>query len=356
MKFVKFSTLLIMALFIVVPSVRAMDIPQLAPNAIIPKTVDEQLFDAAKVGDCALVASLINNGANVNFQGIQKWTPLHCAARDGHLTVAQLLLDRGAYVNAPTETGAIPLHMAAGFGFISIARLLLDRGSHVHALATNGNAKGTPLFAAVHHFHVSIVVLLLDKGAHIDVPGCINPLTYAASRNNALVVEILLSYGAQIPHAVATNAVVIQAQDNRLKLSQAKDFKTVAKLLSQGAFAYPMVKAFVVDPKRQELFAAIERDDVQAVARLLKEGFTLNTCDKEGNTVLHKAIKDKRTKVFDLLLSLGVHVYLGRLNAQGDTPAMLLADGWHNAIETLIKCGYNDQAQAVSGKRKQAGQ
>ena len=355
MKLPKFSKLLIMALFIAGPSVRAMDVPPLAPSAISPKTLDEQLFDAAKDGNYALVASLIKNGANVNFQGNEKWTPLHIVSQYGHVAVAQLLLDSNADVNALTDIGGIPLHLAAGYGFISIVQLLLNRGAHVNAIATKGNAKTTPLLVAVHGC-VSIVALLLDKGAHIDAPGCRNPLMFAARQNNIVVVEALLSYGAQIPADLATNACIIKAQDNRSKLSQAKDFKTVAKLLSQGAFAYPMVKAFVVDPKRQELFAAIERDDVLTVGQLLKEGFTLNTCDKEGNTVLHNAIKENRTKVFDLLLSLGAHVYLAKPNAQGVTPMQLLANGWHDAIETLIKCGYKDQAQAVSGKRKEAGQ
>ena len=458
MKFVKFSKLLIMALFIAGSSVRAMDVPPLAPDTATPKTLDEQLFDAVGACDSILAKKLLDDGAEVNsvnhygetplhaiarlpdgtlgcedivilllmrganiearspkqgtplhaaafwgnrclalllldkgafvdVRGEGNITPLHLAALHGRTAVLQLLLDRGATVDAPTDVNATALHFAAHKGHTSIVhlllgkrasiaahgfknvtvlhcamvsdnasvvQLLLDHGAHVDAVADN---KVTPLFLGVTSGSTKCIPLLLEHGASVDAQttGNMTPLIEGAQHNNILVVEILLSYGARIPAALETNACVVKAQDNRAKLRQAKDFKTIAELLCQGAYAYREIKAFV-DSKRQELFAAIDRNDVLTVARLLKDGFTLNTCDKQGNTVLHKAMQAKSGQVFALLLSLGAHVYLAKPNAQGVTPMQLLVDASQDAAKTLIRYGYNGQAQAVGAKRKEADQ
>lgn len=53
-------------------------------------------------------------------------TPLHLACATGAEAVVALLLDMGADVTATDSTGAAPLHMAALFGQVAVIQTLLS--------------------------------------------------------------------------------------------------------------------------------------------------------------------------------------------------------------------------------------
>jgi ankyrin repeat protein len=57
----------------------------------------------------------------------------------------------------------------------------------------------------------------------------------------------------------------------------------------------------------------------------LKQGFTLNTCDKYGNTLLHKAVASGNIECVKLLVTLLynaglIDTYLLKKNKSGSTP------------------------------------
>jgi len=54
--------------------------------------MDQQLMDAARVGDLFLVEQALQNGASANFTTVTvRWdgTPLHIACENGHLDVVR---------------------------------------------------------------------------------------------------------------------------------------------------------------------------------------------------------------------------------------------------------------------------
>jgi hypothetical protein len=73
---------------------------------------NDQLLEAAAVGDTQLVESLIN-GANVNARDKNGSTPLHYAVAQGHKDIVYLLLKFKADINAEDNDGISPLHVAA---------------------------------------------------------------------------------------------------------------------------------------------------------------------------------------------------------------------------------------------------
>ncbi len=355
--------------------------------------INQQFFAAIQAGNYSLVQDLLNNSADVNAQDRDNFTPLHLAALNGYTAIAQLLIDKRADIKAQTiREKATPLHCTAENGHTATAQLLLEKGADVNAQTTNNTTplfiaafnshtttahllidKGadvkaqdkknwTALHASSYNGHTATVQLLIDNGADINAQSDINAtaldwssynghtataqllidngadvnvtaLRYAATNGHKVTLEMLLSYKAHLPQDLAVNNIVIQAQENRFKLSQSTKFKQIAQLLKKGAYAYPLVKAFV-DSKRKKLFKAIASNNIQAVSQLLKDGFTLNTCDKEGNTLLHKAIQASDRAIVDLLLSLGSERYLHKPNKQGVTPLQLLAA--HNMIATVF--------------------
>jgi ankyrin repeat protein len=64
----------------------------------------------ASDADPSTVRLLIERGAAVNaVDGVQKWTPLHFAARDGNEEIVEVLLNAGASVDAVNISGNTPL-------------------------------------------------------------------------------------------------------------------------------------------------------------------------------------------------------------------------------------------------------
>jgi len=60
----------------------------------------------------AVVALLLDKGADVNAKGRENSTPLHMAAAMGHKDVVALLLDKGADVNAKDNDGDMAIDVA----------------------------------------------------------------------------------------------------------------------------------------------------------------------------------------------------------------------------------------------------
>jgi uncharacterized protein len=96
-----------------------------------------QLEAANKAGETALmlaalrgnedwVRRLLERGAQVNRPG---WTPLHYAATGSATALVALLLDKGADIEAASPNGTTPLMMAARYGNQESAVLLLSRGA-----------------------------------------------------------------------------------------------------------------------------------------------------------------------------------------------------------------------------------
>jgi uncharacterized protein len=84
------------------------------------------LMMAALRGNEEGVRRLLERGAAVNRPG---WTPLHYAASGSATALVALLLDKGADIEAPSPNGTTPLMMAARYGNQESAVLLLSRGA-----------------------------------------------------------------------------------------------------------------------------------------------------------------------------------------------------------------------------------
>ncbi|MBA3954125.1 ankyrin repeat domain-containing protein [Candidatus Dependentiae bacterium] len=325
------------------------------------------LHKVAHLGKCAVIQLLLDKGALVDAKTVDNYTPLHLAmctkysvvrnncrfvkktvkmpvaAQQERLEVIKLLLAQGADVNAQSNKNETPLYLLAKKGtlylyeyYAQVIELLLSKGAHSNVPADNGM---TLLHWAAKNIQPSLIKVLIDKGFDVNAQTDqgYTPCYFAAQYNctlgqdssvQTLALEILLHHGNPAHQDFSDSFFKScdyfkRAQDNKLKLSQATEFKEIAQLLSTGAYAYPIIKA-QVDKKRQELWNAIKKNDVKSVVELLKEGFTLSTCDKESNTLLHKAIESKSLQVINLLLSLGAHKYIDRVNKKGFTPMQLL--------------------------------
>ncbi|HEY1016479.1 MAG TPA: sigma-70 family RNA polymerase sigma factor [Herpetosiphonaceae bacterium] len=91
------------------------------------------------------------------------YTALHRAIAYRQPAIIALLLERGADVAASTKFGETALHLAVSFNQPETARQLLDRGADPDAAVANGM---TPLHWAASRGLAELVALLLARGAN----------------------------------------------------------------------------------------------------------------------------------------------------------------------------------------------
>ena len=84
----------------------------------------QPIHAAAAGGNLAIVAALLDAGADVNARQQRDFTPLHTAADSGSVALAQLLLDHGADRAARTADGQTPFDIAAEKGHTAVAGLV----------------------------------------------------------------------------------------------------------------------------------------------------------------------------------------------------------------------------------------
>jgi uncharacterized protein len=126
-------------------------------------------FEAAVVGEAAVVRRQLGQGAEVEDRGSDGYTALHLAAYFGRLEVARLLLEHGADPNAVAhnDSRVTPLHSAVSARHRDLAGLLLALGASANTVQKGG---WTPLHAAARNGDEAIVDLLLLRGADPSRP------------------------------------------------------------------------------------------------------------------------------------------------------------------------------------------
>jgi ankyrin repeat protein len=86
-----------------------------------------------------VVRMLVMAGADVHeAAGVMRCTALHMAARRGNVAVAAALLDGGADIEARDRQGDTPLRRAVNCGQLEVAAFFLARGANRHARGSRG--------------------------------------------------------------------------------------------------------------------------------------------------------------------------------------------------------------------------
>lgn len=165
-------------------------------------SLNDELIDAARDGDCNRVESLLKAGADANAKSEYGWTTLMEAAESGHVEVAELLLKHGADVNAKNENhyGWTALKWAAGNGHTKVVEVLLKHGANVNQKDNFGN---TALMEAALQGNIEVVNILIREGAYVnarskDGKTALMRAAYGEDNKASEIVSILIEAGAHI--------------------------------------------------------------------------------------------------------------------------------------------------------------
>jgi hypothetical protein len=129
---------------------------------------ENQLIDAADVGNEYEVAKLLKAGNPVNKKGLYDTTALMRASLRGQEIIVKYLLEAGADVHAKDIGGATALHLASRTGHRKVAEVLLKYGASPDVADNEGYS---PLKRAILSQHVGIVDAMIKKGADLDTKG-----------------------------------------------------------------------------------------------------------------------------------------------------------------------------------------
>lgn len=195
---------------------------------------DQQLLEAAELGDESRVRSLLGGGADPRAETSEGWTALIRASAAGHVSVVSTLLAAGAPPN-PTRTSHTALRGAALYGHAAVVQLLLD--AHADPNMVSAGLR-TPLMGACFARTAEpgysragtllIAASLLRARAAVDArnDGGETALILAATRGDAEMAELLLGHGADPQLAMPNGSTAADAAEAALASELAARLRT----------------------------------------------------------------------------------------------------------------------------------
>ncbi len=314
------------------------------------------LHEAAFKGHLLVAEYLLANGGDVNATDSYQSTPLYHAARSGHKRVVELLLSKGAN---PSLGAYLPLHAAAERGFIGvaevlhankadvnavrqgktalhmaiqernfpIAELLLKNGADVNVVYTRewkggfgnpqqgnplyhlANLDGTALHFAIQGQNIEAARMLLAKNADANARSGagLTPLHYIVNPqlnpdSSTRLAEMLFEAGAKVDALGSDDGNLPGWTPLHIAVFH-KNANLVALLLEKGAD--PNLPVAPSGNEGTALNMAISGGGAELVELLLKHKADVNARDRNGNTPLVRAMRERNERLVDLLLSKG---------------------------------------------------
>ena len=222
------------------------------------------------------------------------YTPLHLAARYGHRQIGLDLIRSGADKEARDCSGATPLHLAACHNQEDFVSLLMHGtiGANINSRSSNGS---TPLHSAAACSAIEVIDRLLYHGANIsavDEDG-FSPLHYAILKiqpsqlNRKIVLNGTSSYG---------RCIMIDRRGSLAGFYQEKNIvKNSAHYGWLDTFTNLILRGSIVDAVdkngRTPLHLAAENGLADAVNVLLQRKAKFEMRDKIGKTPLDLAVE-----------------------------------------------------------------
>ena len=137
--------ILVLALGFIIPALMMTAPSYAASKTKKTSSINQQLMDAAELGNIAMAKKLLKRGANPNFM-MKNGRPsnfggvsiLTTAAHEGNMPMVKLLMAHGAKVNPPgADADYTPLAAAAGNGDYDMVVLFINAGANVAGPAGN---------------------------------------------------------------------------------------------------------------------------------------------------------------------------------------------------------------------------
>jgi len=174
------------------------------------------LHYAVEYGKFDIVKFLVEQGADMNIQGILKSTPLLIAISGAwrNDSIAEYLINKGANLNIVGLHGSTALRESIGNGGygqnFKIFKLLIEKGADIN-FQCNECCNRTVLLYCCSWGTKEMLQLLIDKNIDINQTDCkgLNGLIYAIDANNIDIIKMLLKTEIDLKHKDNTQRTAI---------------------------------------------------------------------------------------------------------------------------------------------------
>ncbi|XP_076081216.1 uncharacterized protein LOC143052139 [Mytilus galloprovincialis] len=272
-------------------------------------------FDVVKV--------LIQNGADIDYRGVEGATALFEASERGNIEVVKYLLSMKASVNIPTYRGRTPLFVAVQRRLHQIATILLENNADVNLCREDGVS---PLLRATIHGDAKLIKLLLKNKAdpNLATSEGLYPIMYAARQGHTEILLLIIKSGAQMEaknskHQTPLWIAAFYGQKDCMQC-----------LLDYHA------DIFSTDQDEESVLLASSRHaDVSLIQCLIDAGSNVNLCNKKGISPLFRAVELGNLNVAKYLISAGANV---NLQTTDNDSALIIAGRMSNLemVELLL--------------------
>ena len=299
--------------------------------------VCDDIHEAARDGKLDAVKSLLaENRDLVSALDDDSCTPLHLAARNGHSDIVEHLPLNGANVDAQAYNRFTPLHLASDPIVVEILLryepdLTLQDSATVQTPLENAAYDAATRWKDKKKWR-QIAKLLLDAGAYYDIQSAIYLRDFGR-------VEALLNANPELangPHGAQQVALRVAAREGRVDIcklllhhgSDPDDFKhglgipivcdavrhpqVVKLLIDAGAdltkrvtWRGDRVGIWIIGDEATPLHYAASDGEVESARLLIKHGVKVDAQDDRGQTALHIASWSDRTAMVRFLLEQG---------------------------------------------------
>lgn len=285
--FVKRSKKIMLCRALVLAACAQMSAPLAAQTLSVPRPDEVQgsaLAQAAKAGDRDAVASLLQQGLDVNGWSADGSAALHFAARVGDAELVDLLLAAGADVNAANRYGQAPLHIAMRQRHASLVERLLGAGAN----AAQADGSGEPaLLIATRLGARDIVELLLAHGAEVDIRDVHygqSALMLAVRNENTALVARLLDAGADVNARSLAGEEQPRVLPGDVPVGTSQGVGINRSGLPDRGMRYP------ITGMKTPLLYATRAGNLELVRMLVEAGADIEAADANGITPLIDAI------------------------------------------------------------------
>lgn len=310
----------------------------------------ESFLKQASEGDAIGVKVFLDAGMDPDVTNNDRDTALILAATDGSLETVQVLVKGGATVEKTGHEGDSPLIIAASRNHPAMVKFLLESGAKVNA---QGHYHDSALIAGATY--PAVVDVLLSYGADVDrddglaaiqAAGGLPRATFesllkkakisqdllnralvpAAYNSDPGVVEVLLNQGADVNARGNRETPLIGAAGN--------SNPAVAELLLAHGAQVNVQNPSGVSP----ILKATTAGNVELVQRLLEHGVDLSL--SVNRKIMSEAIDNGNPSIVQLLVDH--HAYLGPQNTYDLTPLMRALQKNNLAVfKTILKSGFD---------------
>lgn len=255
------------------------------------KTGQTPLLLAVDQNSAPQIVTLIEHGADIHLEDVNKESPFIKSMRKGIDTVA-VMLTAETVVQKDSE-GRSPLHVAVSLGAPKeIVAHILDKKNMTNEPDKSGN---TPLHTAVMHNDKILGTLLIAHNADIFFTNKqgVSPLKLALTKQDGREMWLVTEQTVRATDNVGNTPLHYAAEWNLPQL--------IYYIMQKGGD----INA-VNSNSETPLFSAVKTDSVVAADALLrsgkKPGIDLDTRDFLGNTVLHTAVQYAALEAADVIL------------------------------------------------------